>query len=72
MNNIIVKFFRGDISLSKNFLLAFFILVGGYIIFNNLGTNPLSTDSYIYANISKSMIRNHDFVTMTFVDRPFF
>ena len=74
MNRTIVNFFRGrrDIFLSRNFLLAFLVLIGGYIVFNNLGANPLSTDSYIYANISQSMIRNHDFVTMTFVDKPFF
>jgi 4-amino-4-deoxy-L-arabinose transferase-like glycosyltransferase len=74
VNRTIVNFFRRrrDIFLSRNFLLAFLVLIGGYIVFNNLGTNPLSTDSYIYANISQSMIRNHDFVTMTFVDKPFF
>lgn len=72
MNSIIVKFFRGDISLSRRFLLIFLILIGGYIIFNNLGVNPLSTDSYVYANISKSMVQNHDFITMTFVGKPFF
>ncbi|MDR2436778.1 MAG: glycosyltransferase family 39 protein, partial [Endomicrobium sp.] len=72
MNSVIVKFFRGNIPLSRRFLLVFLILIGGYIIFNNLGVNPLSTDSYVYANISKSMVQNNDFITMTFVGRPFF
>jgi 4-amino-4-deoxy-L-arabinose transferase-like glycosyltransferase len=73
VNRTIINFFRRkDIFLSRNFLFVFLVLIGGYIVFNNLGANPLSTDSYIYANISQSMIRNHDFVTMTFVDKPFF
>ncbi|MDR3257004.1 MAG: glycosyltransferase family 39 protein [Endomicrobium sp.] len=72
IKNIIVSFFTGNISFGRNFLFISLLLIMGYIFFNNLGVNPLSTDGYYYANVSKTMVRSNDFLTLTYNNEPNF
>jgi len=72
LKTYIKQFLSGNINFSRNFLVAVLVLASGYILFNHLGTNPLSTDGYYYANCSKLMVQNNDFVTIWYDNAPSF
>ncbi|MDR1952234.1 MAG: glycosyltransferase family 39 protein [Elusimicrobiota bacterium] len=62
------SFLKGDIEFNRNFLFLALIIFSAYLLFNNLSVNPLSTDGYYYANLSKNMVINNDYITFVNAD----